>query len=1008
MSKSTHRPRKLQRRLLLALLITGLIPAIILAVVLVGQQTAELETQAMERLTTIRDGRRLAVEKYFGTIEGQISTFAKDRMVIDAMRDFPGAFESMGAERAVDEAAYQSIESEVSQYYQEDFMNKFRGENDGTTIDSMGLIAGLDEATVLAQYAYIAGNRYPLGDKHKLINSGNETTYDTLHERVHPSIRAFLEEFGYYDIFLADAKTGKVVYSVFKELDYGTSLVDGPYARSNIGEAFRAALATGSSDHAVLVDYESYLPSYNAPASFIASPIRVDGSTIGVAIFQLPLDRLTVLMSEAPGMGDEGDIFMVGKDGRLRSDSHRHETYTTVSSFRDGLQVEDEKLLAASESEGTAIGEDFSGTEVLLAYTPVKIGNNEIGLVAMVDTDYAFAAVVENRRIVLGTLVLVTLFIIAIALWLTRGISSSVTDIAATVTTQAKAVSQGNLLERSSPKATQFEEFEPILASINNMADAFTSRMDALPVPMIVHDREMRVSWANQAAADLARSQPSELVGRVYYETVPLEGWRDAGFITRRTLAEGTAGEAELACESVDGELAMRTVQTAIVDEEGRTQAVVETLIDQTAAKQSERRQAKISQFQAQEIEAASATLAKVAEGDLGARYVVTPVDDEALEAAFAGFSNIAQALRKTTEDFAVSIRALRSESDLMPSAAHELANLAETLFLSSETTASQATNVASATDEMSANVDSVAAAAEEMSINIGSVSENAAEMSSKMRSVAQAVETLAGSIDDVAERANNGSTVAGEAADKSHQANRAMETLGRAATEIGKVTEVIKRIAEKTNLLALNATIEAASAGEAGKGFAVVAHEIKELANQCATAAEDITDRIAGVQNNTDEAVSIIVAMAGVIQNLATSSDAIADSAQRQSEAVANISTNVTEVDQGVERTASAIAEIVQGANDVSRNAGELSRGAQDISRSIGEVSTQSSSSGDSAQQVGDAARQLGSNIEKLRACVAAFRVADSGPLRPAANTPPEPHTSDVHDFGGIQGLGS
>ena len=71
------------------------------------------------------------------------------------------------------------------------------------------------------------------------------------------------------------------------------------------------------------------------------------------------------------------------------------------------------------------------------------------------------------------------------------------------------------------------------------------------------------------------------------------------------------------------------------------------------------------------------------------------------------------------------------------------------------------------------------------------------------------------------------------------------MRDLDQSSTEISKFTETIKMIALQTNLLALNATIEATSAGEAGKGFAVVAHEIKELANQSAKAAEDIAKKI-------------------------------------------------------------------------------------------------------------------------------------------------------------------
>ena len=75
------------------------------------------------------------------------------------------------------------------------------------------------------------------------------------------------------------------------------------------------------------------------------------------------------------------------------------------------------------------------------------------------------------------------------------------------------------------------------------------------------------------------------------------------------------------------------------------------------------------------------------------------------------------------------------------------------------------------------------------------------------------------------------------------------MHQLGTAAQEIGKVTETITNISSQTNLLALNATIEAARAGTAGKGFAVVANEIKELAQQTASATEDIKSKILGVQ---------------------------------------------------------------------------------------------------------------------------------------------------------------
>ena len=83
------------------------------------------------------------------------------------------------------------------------------------------------------------------------------------------------------------------------------------------------------------------------------------------------------------------------------------------------------------------------------------------------------------------------------------------------------------------------------------------------------------------------------------------------------------------------------------------------------------------------------------------------------------------------------------------------------------------------------------------------------------------------------------------------------LSVVGNAADEIGDVVELIQDIAEQTNLLALNATIEAARAGEAGRGFAVVAAEVKQLANQTASATEGIRSRVTGIQSSKVEAAN-------------------------------------------------------------------------------------------------------------------------------------------------------
>ncbi len=159
---------------------------------------------------------------------------------------------------------------------------------------------------------------------------------------------------------------------------------------------------------------------------------------------------------------------------------------------------------------------------------------------------------------------------------------------------------------------------------------------------------------------------------------------------------------------------------------------------------------------------------------------------------------------------------------------------------------------MASAAEEMSVSVASISSASEEMSINVGTISSAAEQTSTNVSVVSGAVGEISSSFADVLKDVHEGSNIAGDASRMADSATETIQLLNRSGAEISKVTETIKMIALQTNLLALNATIEATSAGEAGKGFAVVAHEIKELANQSAKAAEDIARKIEGVQNDT------------------------------------------------------------------------------------------------------------------------------------------------------------
>ncbi|MEV8508271.1 methyl-accepting chemotaxis protein [Actinoplanes sp. NPDC051475] len=128
----------------------------------------------------------------------------------------------------------------------------------------------------------------------------------------------------------------------------------------------------------------------------------------------------------------------------------------------------------------------------------------------------------------------------------------------------------------------------------------------------------------------------------------------------------------------------------------------------------------------------------------------------------------------------------------------------------------------------------------------------------------------------DVRDSVHRLADVSSDMATATRSAVRAAETavaviqrLDASSTEIGKVVQLIATIAKQTNLLALNATIEAARAGEAGRGFAVVASEVKDLANETATATNEIGGQVGGIRADTQNAVSAIEEMQSLIEEL-------------------------------------------------------------------------------------------------------------------------------------------
>ena len=360
--------KSISRKLYLLLFVVGLLPMTAVAFSVYRSAYDGIASKSLDQLEAIKTVKSNQVRNYFELIQHQIQTFAENRMIVEAMQLLPEAQRNARAEAGVDAQDLARMQEDLQGYYVNDFSSSFREQNAGVNPRSNQQLEMLDKDSIYLQTQYLSSNPNPLGEKEKLDAAQDGTSYSVLHAKYHPVVRSYLQRFGYRDIFLCDIESGDIVYSVGKKPDFTTSLSAGPYAETNFGKAFRLAANADSPVEVYLVDYDHYVPSFGEPASFVASPIFDGKKKIGVAVFQIPLDRIAAIMGERTGLGLTGETYAVGPDLLMRSGS-RSEPNAILSKKIDTGATRS----AFQGKVGKSIIDDVRGVSVLSSWSPVTI-----------------------------------------------------------------------------------------------------------------------------------------------------------------------------------------------------------------------------------------------------------------------------------------------------------------------------------------------------------------------------------------------------------------------------------------------------------------------------------------------------------------------------------------------------------------------------------------------------------------------------------------------------------
>tara|TARA_R110001583_G_scaffold16561_22_gene67990 strand:+ start:155 stop:2479 length:2325 start_codon:yes stop_codon:yes gene_type:complete len=402
-------------------------------------QTA-LQHAAEEHLIAVRDLSKQRVEDYFKIINQQILNLSQNQLTVDAASSFTLGFSRYKKQAKADP---EQLKAELSQYYQHQYLNEFKKRNNGKSIDVLSWLDQLSDDAIALQHSMIQNNQNPLGEKNKLSDMENYSSYNRSHKVFHPSFDYYLKQFGYYDIFIVDSESGNIVYSVFKELDYATSLINGPYKNSELAKVFNKANQAKDASFVAISDFAPYQPSYNDPAAFIASPIFEEGKKIAVLIFQMPIDNINALMThhhrwQEGGLGATGETYLVSQDKTLRSmnrsmieDKNSYlEALRNASINKDIIESIDAKNTsiglqpanspniqdAINGQSGLSIYSDFRNTPLLSAYAPINIKGLNWLILSEIAVSEAFAPATKLTNDILYLSIAMIIGLVAVSL----------------------------------------------------------------------------------------------------------------------------------------------------------------------------------------------------------------------------------------------------------------------------------------------------------------------------------------------------------------------------------------------------------------------------------------------------------------------------------------------------------------------------------------------------------------------------------------------------------------
>lgn len=865
----------LRTKLVTSFLACGLIPVGVVAYIsystadsgmanIQHQGSADLEQKAYNQLVALRDVKKRQIESYFDECEGDMRVLTE---TVSTLRS-----EAFNKLIAIRETKKKQIEG-------------FLGESTKNT----RFLA--DNPAVLDGMMSSCTECHDLGDVAVVREVPEEEA-----KRHHVWLDTYKEASGYEDLYLI-THTGQVVYTTAKRSDLGQNVVDGSLKDSPLAKCFEKAMTRPAFE-----DFAPYAPIDNKPAAFIGAPVEEEGVTIGVLAVQLSSDALSQIVLERSSMGKTGQIYLVGQDQLMRSDSYSDlEHHSVVASFeapsKGSVNTEASRAACAGETAAKVIN-DYNGNSVLSAYTPVQFEDLTWGL--LVEIDVAEAICPKNAQ---GE----DFFKKYNELYGYYDLFLINPDGYCFYTVCHEADYQTNLVDGKYGSSNLGEVVREVLQTKQFGFADFKSYAPSAGAPAaflaqpVIHGGETEVVVALQLPEDRINAMMAIRAGLGETGCTYLVARDDDGKISFRSdltfMDEKYKLGYKVSTPYIEESLATAGAEKhgLFKDSHGNGVLVAYTAVDVFGEHWA--LLGKIDQVEALAAvkdmnETAAAAGTKLLTWTAGVAVVAALV---IAILAFVIARSIYEPLKNTFKGLkGCSTKELRQTGDTLRRIV----------------------------DGMTDSVAQVNDAAGQVSSASQQLAEGASEQASSLEETSSALEQMAAMTRTNASSSKDANDLATQAHKAANEGETTMTAINESSDQISKIIKVIEEIAFQTNLLALNAAVEAARAGEHGKGFAVVADEVRNLAQRAASAAKEITSLIENSVDKSKEGVTAIKEIVGGVAKVAELLNGIAQASEEQAQGVDQVNSAVSQMDKVTQQNASGAEESASAAEELSAQA--------------------------------------------------------------------------------------